>query len=255
MMARAREHATKALALDPESPQGHQSIALVRAYGDWDWPGAEAAFKRTLEISPGSAWAQATYGLFLAQMQRFDEALDHLETARALDPLSVETLMWLASLHVWRGERDQAIARWREAEEIEPGYPELLQSMLTSLCGTDQHDQAIAAIELGMHRFSNDPIVMGELAYCHAVAGDDTSARNLLRDMQAQAGTMYVSPASRALVHVGLGETDAAFEALEQAFSDRDSQLLNLGLDPTWEPLRGDPRYADLIDRIGLPRG
>ncbi len=255
MMARAREHATKALALDPRSPQGHQSIALVRAYGDWDWPGAEAAFKRTLEISPGRAWAQATYGLFLAQMQRFDEALDHLETARALDPLSVETLMWLASLHVWRGERDQAIARWREAEEIEPGYPELLQSMLTSLCGTDQHDQAIAAIELGMHRFSNDPIVMGELAYCRAVAGDDVSARDLLRDMQAQAGVMYVSPASRALVHVGLGETDAAFDALEQAFSDRDSQLLTLGLDPTWEPLRGDPRYTDLIDRIGLPRG
>ncbi len=188
-------------------------------------------------------------------MRRFDEALHQLETARALDPLSVETLMWLASVHVWRGEPDQAMARWREAEEIEPGYPELLQSVLTSLCGTDQHDQALAAIERGARRFPNDPIVMGELAYCHAVAGDEASARGLLGNMQALAGTMYVSPASRALVHVGLGETDAAFEALEQAFSDRDSQLLLLGLGPGWEPLRGDPRYADLMDRIGLPRG
>ncbi len=87
------------------------------------------------------------------------------------------------------------------------------------------------------------------------VGGDEASARGLLGDMQALAGTMYVSHASRALVHVGLGETDAAFEALEQAFGDRDSQLLSLGLDPTWEPLRGDPRYVELMERIGLPRG
>jgi serine/threonine-protein kinase len=147
------------------------------------------------------------------------------------------------------------MSRWREAKEIDPSYSELLQSVLTSLCGTGQHDQAIAGIERGVQRFPNDPMVMGELAYCHAVAGDEARARGLLRDMQAQAGTMYVSPTSRALVHVGLGETDDAFEALEQAFSDRDSRLLTIGLDPSWEPLRGDPRYVDLMDRIGLPRG
>ncbi len=66
---------------------------------------------------------------------------------------------------------------------------------------------------------------------------------------------MYISPVAQALVHVGLGETDSAFEALEKGFRDRDPQILYLGLDPTWEPLRSDPRYADLIDRIGLPRG
>jgi TolB-like protein/Tfp pilus assembly protein PilF len=255
MMARAREHASKALALDPGSPEGHHAIALVRTYGDWDWPGAEASFKRTLEISPGWFWPQATYGIFLSHMQRFDEALHQLETARALDPLSVDILMWLGSLHLWRGERDQAMARWREAKEIDPVYSPLLQSVLTSLCGTDQHDQAIAEVERGAQRFPNDPIVMGELAYCHAVAGDEATARGLLGDMHALAGVMYVSPVSRALVHVGLGDTDAAFEALDQGFGDRDSQLLMLGLDPTWEPLRGDPRYVELMERIGLPRG
>ena len=96
---------------------------------------------------------------------------------------------------------------------------------------------------------------MAELAYCNAVDGKVETARSLLRDMQAQAGTMYVSPVSQALVHVGLGETDSAFEALEKGVRDRDPLILYLGLDPTWEPLRSDPRYADLMDRIGLPRG
>ena len=85
-------------------------------------------------------------------------------------------------------------------------------------------------------------------------AGAPEAARDLLRDMQAQASSTYVSPVARALVHVGLGESDAAFEALEQGYRDRDFQLFYLSLDPHWEPLRGDPRYADMMDRIGLPR-
>ena len=107
----------------------------------------------------------------------------------------------------------------------------------------------------GIQRFPDDPLVMSELAYCNAVAGNGETARSLLRDMRAQAGVMYVSPVAQALVHVGLGETDAAFDALEKGFHDRDSGLLVLGLDPTWQPLRSDPRYADLMHRIGLPRG
>lgn len=255
MMARAREHATKAIELDPRSAAGHNSIALVRTYGDWDWPGADAAFQRTLEIAPGREWGHATYGLFLAYMRRFDEALEHLETARAIDPLRVEYTMWLASLHLWRGEHERAMARWHEAMEIDPSYPGLLQSILTSRCGTDEHARAMAALQAGSSRFPSDPIVMGELAYCHAVSGDAARARELLRDIRARSGVTYVSSVSLALVHVGLGETEAAFEALEEAYRDRDSQLMTLGLDPTWEPLRDDSRYDELIDRIGLPRG
>lgn len=254
MLGRAREHALKALELDPSSAAGHNSIALVRTFADWDWKGAEAAHRHTLELSPGREWNHSTFGIFLGFMQRFDEALYHLETALALDPLRIDTIMWLASLHIFRGEIDLAKTRWREAMELDPAYPGLLQSVLSSFCGTEDHVEALAAIERGMHTYPNDPLVMGELAHCHAVGGNQEQARALLADMQAMAGRTYVSPVSRAAVHVGLGETDAAFDALEQGFRDHDPQILYLGLSPVWQGLADDPRHAELMERIGLPR-
>jgi TolB-like protein/class 3 adenylate cyclase/Tfp pilus assembly protein PilF len=255
MLGRARDHALKALELDPTSAAGHNSLAIVRTFGDWDWEGAEAAHRRTLALSPSREWNHSTFGIFLGFMQRFDEALEHLETARTLDPLRIDTIMWLASLHIFRGEPDEAKARWREAMELDPAYPGLLQSVLSSFCGTEDHEEALAAIERGMQTYPNDPLVMGEFAYCHAVAGNQARARTLLAEMQAMSNRTYVSPVSRAAVHVGLGETDAAFEALEQGFRDHDPQLLYLGLSPVWQQLADDPRHESLMDRIGLPRG
>ena len=227
----------------------------MRTFADWDWKGAEAAHRRTLELSPSREWNHATFGIFLGFMQRFDEALHHLETARALDPLRIDTIMWLASLHIFRGEFEEARARWREATELDPAYPGLLQSVLSSFCGTSDHEEALASIERGMQTYPDDPLVIGELAYCHAVAGEEEMARALLAEMRTMADRTYVSPVSRAAVHVGLGETDAAFEALEEGFRDRDPQILYLGLSPVWERIADDPRHAELMGRIGLPHG
>jgi adenylate cyclase len=253
MLARARENALQALALDPDSPAGHNSLAIVRTFADWDWEGAEAAHRRTLGISPSREWNHATYGIFLGFMQRLDEAVHHLEIARSLDPLRIDTIMWLASAHLFRGETELAKTRWREAMEMDPSYPGLLQSVLSSFCGTEDHEEALAAIERGMQTYPDDPLVMGELAYCHAVGGNAATARLLLDEMQALSGVTYVSPVSRAAVHVGLGEIDSAFDALEQAFRDHDPQLLYLGLSPVWQRVADDARHADLMRRIGLP--
>jgi adenylate cyclase len=255
MLGRARTHAMKALELDPNSAAGYNSLAIVRTFADWDWEGAEFAHRRTLELSPSREWNHATFGIFLGFMQRLDEALDHLEAARALDPLRIDTIMWMASLHIFRGEVGEAKARWREAMELDPAYPGLLQSVLSSFCGTEDHEEAMAAIERGMQTYPNDPLVVGELAYCHAVGGQDSAARDLLAEMQAMADRTYVSPVSRAAVHVGLGETDAAFDALEEGFRDHDPQILYLGLSPVWQKLANDPRHTNLMDRIGLPHG
>jgi TolB-like protein/class 3 adenylate cyclase len=255
MLGRARENALLALALDPKSPGGHNSLAIVRTFADWDWEGAEAAHRRTLEISPSREWNHATYGIFLGFMQRLDESLHHLETARSIDPLRIDTLMWLASVHLFRGETERAKLRWREAMELDPSYPGLLQSVLSSFCGTPDHQEALAAIQRGMETYPNDPLVMGELAYCHAVSGDTEPARRLLAEMQALSDVTYISPVSRAAVHVALGETDAAFDALERAFEDHDPQLLYLGLSPVWRRVADDPRHVDLMQRIRLPRG
>jgi TolB-like protein/Tfp pilus assembly protein PilF len=254
MIARARENAQRALELDPMSGPARNSVALVRMFGDWDWPGAEAEFHKALELSPGRAWAHSTYAFFVAFLRRFDEAMVYLEQARALDPLRVETTMDMAALHAWTGNREEAYRWWKKAEEIDPTYPGLHQAVVIGFCGTKRHAEALATLEGANTKYPEDPLVLAEIAYCHAVAGDAARARSLLAEVEALAGAMYVSPVSRAMVHVGLGEHDRAFEALAQGIYERDFQLLYLSVEPQWDPLRDDPRFAELLGRIGLPR-
>ncbi len=254
MIARARENAQKAVELDPTSGPAHNSVALVRTFGDWDWPGAEAEFRKALELSPGRAWAHSTYAYFLAFQGRFDEAMAHSDEALALDPLNVDAAMEVAALHAWTGDPEEAYRWWKKAEEIDPTYPPLHQAVITGFCGTARHAEALDALQAASAKYPEDPLVLAEIAYCHAVGGDAARARELLAQVEALAGSMYVSPVSRAMVHVGLGEDDLAFEALEQGLHERDFQLLYLGVDSTWDPIRDDPRFAVLLDRIGLPR-
>ncbi|MCH7708022.1 MAG: hypothetical protein IH884_06000 [Myxococcales bacterium] len=253
MVARARENAQRALELDPKSGPAHNSIALVRAFGDWDWPGAEAEFKKALELSPGRAWAHSSYAIFLAFLHRFDEALLNMERARGLDPLRVETTMDLAALHAWTNDSEEAYRWWKLAEEINPDYPGLHQAVVTGFCGTARHAEALATLEGANEKYPDDPLVLSEIAYCNAIAGDGPRARELLAEIEGLAATMYVSPVSRAMVLVGLGEHDRAFEALEEGVRQRDFLMLFLSIDAPWAPLRDDPRFTELLDRVGLP--
>jgi tetratricopeptide (TPR) repeat protein len=254
MIGRARENALKAVELDPRSGPARNSIALVRLFGDWDWPGAEVEFRKALELTPANAWAHSAYAFGLAFHRRFDEALVHGKQAHALDPLRVEYTMGLASLYAWIGDREEAYRWWKKAEEIDPTYPGLQQPVVSLFCGTDRHEEAIASLESANAKYPEDPLVLAETAYCNAVAGDEARARDLLDQTEGLAETMYISPVSRALVHVGLGEHDRAFEALEQGIHNRDFLMLYLGVNPIWDPLRDDPRFAQLLDRVGLPQ-
>jgi TolB-like protein len=254
MIARARSNAQRALELDPASGPAHTSIALVHLFGNWDWSAAEAEFLKALELSPGSAWAHSTYAYLLAFQRRFDEAIVHVERARALDPLRVETTMDMAALQVWMGNRDEAYRFWMEAEEIMPGYAGLHQAVITGFCGTERHAEALAVLEGASAKYPEDPPIIGETAYCHAVAGDAPRARELLAELDGLAATLYVSPVSLAMVHVGLGDHDRAFEELKRGIRGRDFLLPYIGVDGTWDPLRADPRFSELLDHIGLPQ-
>jgi len=254
IIARARSNAQRALELDPASGPAHNSIALVHMFGNWDWSAAEAEFLEAIKLSPGRAWAHSTYAYLLAFQRRFDEAIVHLERARALDPLRVETTMDMAALQVWTGNRDEAYRFWKEAEEIMPGYAGLHQAVITGFCGTERHAEALAVLEGASATYPEDPPIIGETAYCHAVAGDAPRARELLAKLDGLAGALYVSPVSLAMVHVGLGDHDRAFEELKRGVRERDFLLPYIGVDGTWDPLRTDPRFSELLDHIGLPQ-
>ena len=254
MTARARSNAQRALELDPTSGPAHNSMALVHMFGNWDWSAAEAEFLKAMELSPGHAWAHSSYAYFLAFQRRFDEAIVHLERARALDPLRVETTMDMAALQHWIGNRDEAYRFWQEAEEIMPGYAGLHQAVITGFCGTERHAEALAVLEGASATYPEDPLIIAETAYCHAVAGDAPRARELLAELDRLAGALYVSPVSRAMIHVGLGDHDRAFEELKRGIRERAFLLPYIGVDRTWDPLRADPRFSELLDHIGLPQ-
>jgi tetratricopeptide (TPR) repeat protein len=192
--------------------------------------------------------------LFLAFQRRFDEALVHMGQAQLLDPLRVETTMDLASLHAWIGNSDEAYRLWKAAEEIDPGYVGLHQSVVSGFCGTQWHAESIAAFERGDARYPGDPLITSELAYCNAAAGDTTRARELFVELDGLSDEMYVSPISRAMVLVGLGEHARALDELERGARERDHHLLYLSIDRVWDPLRDDPRFAELLDQIGIPQ-
>jgi adenylate cyclase len=254
MISRARDNAQKALELDSVSAAAHNSIALVRMFGDWDWPGAEAEFLKALKFGPGRAWGHSTYGLMLALQHRFDEALVEFEHAQALDPLRVEATMDLGSLHAWIGNNDEAFRYWQAAEEIDPSYVGLHQSVIIGFCGTKRHQEALSVLMGGNEKYPGDPLIMSELAYCHAASGNSSRARELLGQLDTLSEDMYVSPTSRAMIELGLGNRERALEELERAVREHDHLFLYLSVDRVWDPLRSDPRFEMLLDQVGLPR-
>ncbi len=254
MIARARENAEKAVMLDPLSGPAHNSLAMVSTFGDWDFEAAEEEFRLALELSPGNAWANYAYHYMLAFQRRFDEARVYLDKTLALDPLRPEYGMALAEFYLWTGDRERSYAAWKEAEEIDPTYPGLHQAVIASFCGTERHDEALAALLRANGKLPDDPLRLAEVAYCRALAGESDRARELLKQLESLSDTMYVSPVARAMVHMGLGEPDLALSALEQGIRERDFRVIYLGIDSAWDPLRADPRFIELLERVGVPQ-
>jgi hypothetical protein len=125
--------------------------------------------------------------------------------------------------------------------------------VISGFCGTERHEEAIAALIGANTKYPEDPLVLAETAYCHAVAGDRARARELLAELEVMEEMAYVSPVSRAMIYVGLGENESAIDALESGLRERAFLTPWLAIDKTWDPLRSQPRFAQLIDRIGLP--
>ena len=253
LMARAELNALRAIELDDSIPQAHTSLALVKVFKDWDWKGSEASFQRALEIAPNYWWARLGYGLLLGFTGRLDESLQQLTRAYEGDPLNQIVIVALADLHLWRGEPEQALAWWKKALELEEEYPVHHQTVAASLCREGPADATIAALERASALSPDEPMLVADLGYCYAVSGRPEQARALLQRLEELSRRMYVSPMSPALIHVGLGDADAAFDALERAYEDRAFFIPFVGVDAPFEPLHADPRFAELLERVGLP--
>ena len=249
-MRRAKAAALKALKLDDSLGEAHASLGVIHLDA-FDWEAAEREFRRALELNPSYASAHQFYGEYLADRGRIEEAIQELETAEKLDPFSLIILSQLGrTLYVAR-QYDRAIERLRAALAEKPDFTVANTFLARAYLQKGKFEEAIAPLERNA-KSSGTGESLGSLGHAYGMAGRRTAALQILERLNALSKTAYVSPFAVALVYTGLGERDRAFEWLDRAVTQHSFGVGGMKSDPIFDPLRPDPRFAQLLRRIGL---
>ncbi|MBW2415840.1 MAG: tetratricopeptide repeat protein, partial [Deltaproteobacteria bacterium] len=176
-----------------------------------------------------------------------------MDVALEIDPLNAMVVHTAGDIYRWRGETDRAVAMYREAIELDAGNPLGRQSLGMWQCRSGETEQGLALLREARAISQNDPLVVGDLGYCLAISGRPDEARALLAELELRSTIEWVSPVALARVHVALSDRESALTQLERALEERAYRLVELPLDDRWDPLRSDPRFQDLLRRIGFP--
>jgi TolB-like protein/Flp pilus assembly protein TadD len=253
-MEKAKAAARKALELDDTLAEAHTALAYSLYSYERNIPDSDREFQRAIELNPNYATAHQWYGgANLASTQRFDQAIAEGKRAVELDPLSLIANLELATTYDYARQYDQAIEQLGKAIELDPNW--YLAHML--LCQTydlkGQFAQATAEGEKA-RELNDDPTVLAYLAHAYARSGKREEAMKVVGQMHELAKQRYVPAYGFGLAYAGLGDKDQAFQWLERSLQDRAWEITYLKVDPNMDSLRTDPRFKDLVRRVGLPQ-
>lgn len=249
-MPKAKASALRALEIDDNLAEGHLAIGTVRFYYDRDWPGAEKSYKRALELKPGSAGAHLRYGGFLLLTKRTKEGFDEIKLAQKLDPLSALSDIMLGFHYNFAHRHELAVKHYSKVIELEPSSYAARVGLGWAYIHLKDFKKAIAELSKGF-RMGGDYLALGYMGYGQALQGKKEAAEKLLIQLINTSKRKYVSPYNMAIICAGLGERDQAFYWLEKLYEERNEWLTWLNLSPELETLHSDPRFADLLRRIG----
>ena len=249
---RAREAVAHATASGPELPEVHTSLGLLKFWLDWDWVAAEAAYRKSIALDPCYSLAHRFLGIVLSHMARHDEASMALRQARDLDPLNATNHALSAQVAFAARDYSVAVQFAQQAITIDPefwvGYIQLAQA--SERVGNSE--MALDALN-NVGRFSSgNSKVMSIRGYICARLGKAKEAHEVLHALEAVSRERYVPPYATALVYLGLSQHDSALQWLERAYDAHDVHLVFPAVDPKWDPLRADARFADLLRRCGF---
>jgi TolB-like protein/DNA-binding winged helix-turn-helix (wHTH) protein/Tfp pilus assembly protein PilF len=254
-LLQAKTAATKALEIDDSLGEAHSALAHVIELYDWDWQGAEKEYRRALELNPNSDTAHIWYGEYLQVMGRNEEAFVQVRQAMALDPLDAVLASDLGYTFYTARQYDQGILAFQKAFELEPDDGGAHMGLGWVYGEKKMYREAIAELEKAVNLSNRTD--EGSVASLGKVLGDSgrkQEARKLLEELEERSKHRYISPYLIALVQIGLVERDQAIASLEQGYTDRDQWMMFLKVDPHMDDLRSDPRFKDLIRRVGLPQ-
>jgi eukaryotic-like serine/threonine-protein kinase len=245
---------TRALELDPDLAEVHASLAMMKEDFEWDWAGAEKEFRRAGELSSNYPTTHHWHALLLCETKQNEEAIKEARLAQSLDPLSpiINTALGLALIA--GGQIDSAVAQWKRTLELEPNFPEAHFWLSKAYSEKGLYSEAIDEAEKAAAHSGRAPRYVAGLGEALAAAGKRTEARNIIDELARSSKNGPVPAYHIAGVYSALGDRDQAFASLEKAYQERDDQLLWTIVDPAFDGIRSDPRYGDLLRRMGLPQ-
>ncbi|HSZ00153.1 MAG TPA: protein kinase [Terriglobales bacterium] len=251
---RTKEALTKALEIDPDLAEAHASLGLMKQNFEWDWVGAEKEFRRATGLNPNYPTAHHWYGLFLCEMKRNDEAIREGRLAQRLDPLSPIINTSLGVTLMSAGEHGNGFELLKRTFELAPTFPEPHLWMSKAYGSQGLYLEAMREAQQAASYSGRAPRYVAGVGDALAAAGKRAEAHNIIDELVRSSNSANVSPFYIAEVYSTLGEQNQAFEWLEKAYQQRDDELVWILIDPSLDNIRSDPRYADLLRRMGLPQ-
>jgi eukaryotic-like serine/threonine-protein kinase len=252
-LTRGKAAALKAVGLDDSLAEAHASLAIIAETLEWDWPTAEREYKRALELNPGYAAGHHWYASYLMYLGRTEEGLTEAKRARELDPLSLAINNALGGRLLLAGRENEAIEQIQKTLEMDPNFAPAHTQLGWAYLKKGMNDEAIAEFQKGVALSGSDPEESVDLGYAFAVTGKRDEAKRILARLKRKRERGFVAPAALGIVAGALGEKDEGFAWLEKAYESRDPQLTYLKVGPKFTPLRSDPRFQQLLRRMGLP--
>jgi TolB-like protein/Tfp pilus assembly protein PilF len=250
---KAKAAAVRALEIDPSLAAAETSLATAKFNYDWDWAGAQEGFKKAIRLDPSYSTAYQRYSLYLSAMGKFDDSFEQIKKARELEPLSISintSIGW--RLYLAR-EYDRSIAQLRDTLEMDPGSEWAHLNLGQAYEQKGQFGPAVEELEKALELSHASPLTLSALAHAEALSGNHPAANKRLTQLEELSKLQYVSPYYVAIVYLGLGKNETAMNWLEKAYADRSNGLVFLRVEPELDPLRTNPRFIALQNRLNFP--
>jgi len=248
----AKAAALKALELDPSLAEAHTSLGMVSFYYEWNWPQAEEEFRRSIKLNPNYPLAHTWYALDLAAMGRQEESITQMRRAADLDDLSLSINTELGRVYYWNHQYDRAIAAYRKAIDLDPQFARAHTRLGITYAAQRHFADAISEFKQARSLSGPDPYLDGLVGFAQAFSGNAGAAKKLLEELTERSQHEYVPAFSMALICIGLGERDLAFEWLAKSYQDRSTYMVWVKADPLLDSIRSDPRFTALLNQMGL---
>jgi TolB-like protein/DNA-binding winged helix-turn-helix (wHTH) protein/Tfp pilus assembly protein PilF len=259
-MPKARDAATRAIALDDSLAEGHSMMGFIKAHYEYDWSTAEREFQKGIKLNPSDSFSHLFYSnSYLSPLGRHDEAVTEMQNAIALDPFSPRIQSFLGRTYIWARRYDDALAQLRKTKEMFPSFAIDHERLAHLYTYRGEYDKAIAEETQTRLLMGEDPRSVLKLEDSLRKAFASRGARGyweILLDLSKRSNNppeAYTRSDGLAIVYVRLGEKEAALQALEQAYKERQLHMTEIAIEPAFDALRSEPRFQELLRRIGVP--